>query len=101
MLKECTVLNGQIINFGEWDYQIRPFEVEPPQYNNEGEVIKEAVYDDRQTNPFPEGATIEQRDVEYDPDRGWYEVGTLPLPTADDRLSSMETALLELLLGGL
>ena len=92
MLKECVILNGQIVNIGEWDYQIQQVRIgedEPP------------VYEDMITNPLPEGATIEHRDFEYDPDRGWYEVGTVTPPTAEDRLATMESALMELLLGGL
>jgi hypothetical protein len=27
-------------------------------------------------NPMPDGAVIEERDFEYDANRGWYEVGT-------------------------
>jgi hypothetical protein len=50
MIKKCVVLNGKVINIGEWD-------------------------DMNGTNPMPEGATIEEHDFEYDPDHGWYEVG--------------------------
>lgn len=46
MLKECVVLNGQIINIGEWDDQ-------------EGK------------NPLPEGAVIEERGITQNSDGGW------------------------------
>lgn len=101
MMKECVILNGKIINFGPWDYQIQSFEIEPPQYNDNGDVIKEGVYEDRPTNPLPDGSTIEQRDVEYDVDRGWYEVGTLSAPTLEQRLQATEDMLLTMMLGGM
>ena len=75
MIKSCVVLNGKIINIGEWD-----------DLNGE--------------NPMPEGAVIEERDFEYDEDRGWYEVGTYPEPTAQERIEALEAALLEVVLGG-
>ena len=75
MIKKCVVLNGKIINIGEWD-------------------------DMNGTNPMPEGAVIEERDFEYDEDRGWYEVGTYPEPTAQERIEALEAALLEVVLGG-
>lgn len=75
MMKKCVVLNEKIINIGEWD-----------DLNGE--------------NPMPEGAVIEERDFEYDEDRGWYEVGTYPEPTAQERIEALEAALLEVVLGG-
>ena len=75
MMKSCVVLNGEIINIGEWD-------------------------DMNGGNPMPEGAVIEERDFEYDEDRGWYEVGTYPEPTAQERIEALEAALLEVVLGG-
>lgn len=75
MMKKCVVLNEKIINIGEWD-----------DLNGE--------------NPMPEGATVEERDFDYDPNRGWYEVGTLQEPTAQERIEAIEAALLEVVLGG-
>lgn len=75
MMKKCVVLNEKIINIGEWD-----------DLNGE--------------NPMPEGAVIEERDFEYDEDRGWYEVGTYPEPTAQERIEAIEAALSEVVLGG-
>jgi hypothetical protein len=68
MLKECVILNGQIINIGPWDYQIQQVQVGGDEEN--------PIYEDQEMNPLPDGATFDQRDFEYDPDRGWYEVGT-------------------------
>jgi len=76
MIKKCYVLNGKVINIGEWDYQIQQQEVSPPEYDEEGNIVKEAVFENRALNPMPEGAAVEERDFEYDTDRGWYEVGT-------------------------
>ena len=50
MNRECVILNGKIINIGAWD-------------NREG------------TNPLPEGATVEQRDIVESPDGGLVENG--------------------------
>lgn len=77
MIKECVVLNGQVINIGEWDYRIEQVEVKAAVIDEETqEIIQPAEYEDVVRNPMPEGATIEQRDFEYDENRGWYEVGT-------------------------
>lgn len=75
MIKPCVILDGKIINIGVWD-------------DLEG------------ANPMPKGAVIEDRDFEYSSDRGWYEVGTLPEPTAQERLDALEQAMLEMVLGG-
>lgn len=76
MIKKCYVLNGKIINIGEWDFQTQQIEIEPPKYDSQGNLIKEAVFEEQVLNPIPEGATVEERDFEYDPNYGWYEVGT-------------------------
>lgn len=65
MIKKCAILNNKIINIGEWDSAIDEKGIEQ--------------------NPMPEGATIEECDFEYDADRGWYEVGTLPEPTLEEK----------------
>lgn len=76
MIKSCVILGGKIINIGTWD-------------------------DLNGTNPMPDGAIIEERDFEYSYDRGWYEVGTNPDPTAQERLEALEQAMLEMVLGGM
>lgn len=58
MIKKCVVLNDKIINIGEWNYQYSEID---------GKQVAQ--------NPMPEGAAVEERDFEYDTDRGWYEVG--------------------------
>lgn len=98
MIKPCVFdADGNLINIGEWDYGIQKIEVEPAEYDEEGNEIKEAVYEDVVTNPLPDGANIEEREVEYDPDRGWYLVGTVPKPTTEARIAAMESALLSLM----
>lgn len=98
MIKPCVFdADGNLINIGEWDYQIKPFEVEPAEYDEEGNLIKDAVIEYRATNPTPDGAYYHDQEVEYDPDRGWYLVGTVPKPTAEARIAAMESALLSLM----
>ena len=72
MIKKCYVLDGQIINIGEWDYQ--------KTINEQGEEVI--------SNPLPQGATEENRDFEYNEERGWYEVGTVQVPSEVDILKS-------------
>jgi hypothetical protein len=72
MIKECVVLNGKVINVGPWD-------------------------DQGGSNPIPDGAVVEERDFEYHPDRGWYEVGNPAIPTAEERLEALEMAMLAML----
>lgn len=81
MMKKCYVLNGKIINIGEWDYQ---------KYTDEegNEVIG---------NPLPEGVTIEKRDFEYDEGRGWYEVGVPQLLSDKERIQMLEDTILFLM----
>lgn len=76
MMKSCVILNGQIINIGEWYYQIQSVIISPAELDTEGNVITEAVYEDQITNPLPVGATSEQRDIVESPDGGLIEVGT-------------------------
>lgn len=97
MLRECVVLNGKVINIGPWDYQYQRVEVTPAEYDDDGNVVKEAVYEDRPMNPLPEGVVIEERDFEYDKDRGWYEVSSLAIPTAEERIKALEEAMIQLL----
>lgn len=76
-IKTCVFdSNGKLINIGPWD-------------------------DLGGQNPLPEGAYTEEREVEYDPERGWYEVGTVATPTDKERIRIIENALLEILLGGM
>lgn len=100
MKKICYVLDGKVINIGEWDFQKKKIEIEPAQYDEQGNIVKEAIYEEIITNPIPEGTMIEERDFEYDPDRGWYEVGVYLKPTIQERLEALEAALLEVILNG-
>lgn len=76
------LLNNKIINIGEWDYQYK-------------------VVDGKQIahNPLPTGAIIEEREFEYSEERGWREVGVLPLPTDKERIDMLENMMLIMLEG--
>lgn len=69
MIKTCVVLNSEIINIGQWDYQYT--EVEGEQIAN---------------NPLPEGTVIEERDFEYSEEYGWREVGWKPPLSTEEQL---------------
>lgn len=97
MIKECVVLNRKVINIGPWDYQMQQVEVSPAEYDENGNVVKEAVYEEEAMNPLPEGAVTEQRDFEYDEDRGWYEIGTSVALTTEERLKATEDAIVALM----
>lgn len=62
MIKKCWVLDGQIINIGDWDYQ-----------KTVGLDGKEVI-----GNPLPKGAVMEERNFEQSPDGGWYLDGKVP-----------------------
>jgi len=79
MIKECVVLDGKVINIGPWDYQYTEVD---------GQQVAQ--------NTLPDGATIENRDFEYDADRGWYETGTPATPTAEEEIAQLKQAVAEL-----
>lgn len=98
MIKTCVVLNGKIINVGEWDYQIIRKEVSPEERDEFGNITKEAEYEEEIGNPLPEGAVVEERDFEYDLDRGWYEPGTqMPLTETEILKSQLAEANLQII----
>lgn len=110
MIKECVIKDGRVINIGTWDEcrvpievgpaEFETVEISPAKFDEEGNLIeeavfevrtiKEAVYEDLITNPFPEGATIEERDFEDDHDRGWFEVGTEPPKTPQQEIEELK-----------
>ncbi|WP_050613332.1 hypothetical protein [Bacillus testis] len=71
MMKKVIVLNGMIINVGEWE----------------------------SSEPMPEGAVIEEREMEYNEDRGWFEMGELALPTDKKRIEMLENMILMVMEG--
>ncbi|MMZ58868.1 hypothetical protein D1872_208650 [compost metagenome] len=83
MRKECVVLNGEVINIGPWDYKIQSMQVIPAEFNEDGSVIKDAVYEEQIMNPLPEGAVIEEREIEVAPDGGLIVKGSAQ-PTSDE-----------------
>ena len=66
MIKEVVLLNGQVINIGQWEYMTESVEVEP------------GKFEDRVLNPLPVGAEIQEMEVEQDVSGGWYVVGLSP-----------------------
>lgn len=101
MTKTCVFdANGNLINIGEWEYQYEQVEVEPAEYDEKGNLIKEAVYEERTMNPLPDGAYTEEREVVEGPDGGLYLADQPIPPSAEERLEALETALLEVVLGG-
>ncbi len=97
MIKECVILNGKIINIGEWDFKKQQIEISPAEVDEDGNVIKDAVFEEQIKNPMPEGVTIEERNFEYDADRGWYEVGTSISPTVEEQLQAQAEAIMTLM----
>ncbi|KAF6630708.1 hypothetical protein H6F38_14875 [Paenibacillus sp. EKM208P] len=77
MLKNCIVLHGDVINIGPWDYQKQIVQI--------GVVDGQAVYEEQTTNPLPEGAVIEEREIETAPDGGLIVKGSAQ-PTSDELL---------------
>lgn len=73
--KPCVILDGRVINIGPWD-------------------------DLNGTNPMPDGAVVEEREVVQGEDGGWYVVGELKPPTVEERISAIEQALIELMMEG-
>lgn len=63
MIKKCITLNGQIINIGEWDYKKQRQMVSPAEKNENGDIVKEAEYEDIVTNPLPNGTIEEDIDI--------------------------------------
>lgn len=101
MMKTCWYdANGNLINIGEWDAQPEKVEVQPAQYDDEGNLISEAVYETVERNPIPPGAYFEERAVEQDEDGGWHVVGHPRPITLQERLKAAEDMMLEILLGG-
>jgi len=91
--KKCVVENGKVINIGDWDCQYVDIVKEPAVVDEYGSIIKEAVMEKQITNPFPEGATVEEREFEFHEDKGWVEVGTITTPTLEERLKATEDTL--------
>lgn len=95
MIKTCVFdANGNLINIGEWDYMVRPVQV------GVDEETGDPIYEDQPTNPLPEGAYTEEREVVYDEVYGW-RLADDPEPVSDkERIEALEAALLEVILGG-
>ncbi|GEM_PF-4714491 len=80
MIKTCVVLNGRIINVGDWDYQYE---------EKDGAKVSK--------NPIPEGATFEEREFEHSLENGWTETGISNVLSTEDRIQVLEDAVNSLL----
>ncbi|AWB45268.1 hypothetical protein DCC85_14235 [Paenibacillus sp. CAA11] len=80
MIKECVLLNGQVINIGPWDYQKERVLINP------GE--DEPLFEERINNPLPEDAEIVEMEVTQSEDGGWYAKDYLPQPSELDRMGA-------------
>ncbi len=69
--KPCVILDGKVINIGPWD-------------------------DLNGTNPMPDGAVVEERDVEQGSDGGWYVVGEPRPKTSQERIAEFEQIVADL-----
>ncbi|AJG62022.1 MULTISPECIES: hypothetical protein [Bacillus] len=90
MIKKCVVLNGNVIHIGDWDFMIVSVVAKEAEYDIEGNLISEPIIENKETNPLPQGATIEERRFDYSKDKGWFEVGAVSLPTSEERISQLE-----------
>lgn len=101
MMKKCWFdAHGVLIHIGEWDTQPEQIEVRPAQYDEDGNMIADTVYETVERNPIPHGAYSEERAVEQDEDGGWHVVGQPRPITLQERLKAAEDMMLEILLGG-
>lgn len=101
-LKTVVILNGEIINIGEWDYQgqrviTNQSEIDAAKKYNESVEkeadyieVPESIFETKQKNPLPTGAIIEEREMFFTDEHGWREVGwTLPR-TTDEKITQLE-----------
>lgn len=95
VIKTCVFdANGNLINIGEWDEQVQQVQV------GVDEETGKPIYEEQVTNPLPDGAYTEEREVVYDEVYGW-RLADDPAPVSDkERLEAIEAALLEVILGG-
>lgn len=85
MMKECVVLNGDVINIGPWDYRYTDLD--------DGETVA--------LNPLPEGAVMQELEIVEGADGGLYPADYTPTKTPEQtRLDLMQTAIDDLILGG-
>lgn len=70
MLKTVVLLNGEIINIGEWDYK---YEYITSYDEDDNDVIEKVAQ-----NPFPNGAEIAEMEMEFFEGHGWQVVGFVP-----------------------
>lgn len=89
MLKECVLLNDQVINIGPWDYQIQQIEVGQDEAG-------QPIYEDRQANPLPDGAIVQEIEIIEGPDGGLYPADYTPIETDAEKLARLDVENAEL-----
>lgn len=91
-IKTCVFdAGGNLINIGDWDERVQSVQVG---VDDDGEPI----YEQRPTNPLPEGAVIEEREVVYDDKYGW-RLADQPVPKSKEELLQEQINDLTLTLG--
>ncbi|CAN7361209.1 hypothetical protein [Paenibacillus sp. LjRoot56] len=79
MMKSCVVLNGKVINIGEWDYQYEQIE---------NEMVAR--------NPMPEGAGIVELEILEGADGGLYAADQVRPKTSEQRIAELEQLVADL-----
>ncbi|WPK10602.1 hypothetical protein R6U77_11990 [Lysinibacillus louembei] len=100
-LKTVVILDNEIINVGEWDYQEQ--RVVSNQAKIDAAIEHNVAVDEEnyiempapiietiQRNPLPAGAIVEEREMHYTDEHGWREVSWTPLMTADEKIANLE-----------
>lgn len=109
-LKTVVILNGEIINVGEWGSNELTFvsnqlEIDEAKHHNEtaneSEFIEvpEPILKTVKYNPIPEGATVEQREMILTDENGWRDVNWRPESTLEDYTLDLEFRLSMIELG--
>lgn len=92
MIRQCVVLNGQVINIGEWDYQTEQVETKPAIIDEETqEAIEPAEYETVIRNPLPDGAEFVDIEVVVGADGGLYPADYTPPKTDKERIEELES----------
>lgn len=89
MLKECVVLNDQVINIGPWDYQVQQVEVGQ-------DDTGQPIYEDRQTNPLPDGAIVQEIEIVEGKDGGLYPADYVAPETDAEKIARLDSENVEL-----
>jgi len=83
MIKPCVILNGEVINIGDWDYQAVIVGIKEDGQPIYGEEL----------NPLPAGAEVVDMEVCQSNDGSWCVVGYDPEPSELEQLRAENTEL--------